>query len=120
MFSEKIEIDLFDEQKRWSVFKRQYDLNYTFYSEWLQLTDAIPDHGISAILINVDINESLTVKCHHIIQDCLNKQVKQKGVIINFGIKSNVENKPYKMAENISSITNTCLQYFQYYKIYFL
>ena len=46
----------------------QYNLKNIFYFQWLQLTDAIPKTWKKIVQNNVNINKSLKVKEHDIIQ----------------------------------------------------
>ena len=56
-------MDLFDTSgsfKSCYVFKTEFNLNYTFYFQWLQLTDVILKIWKNIIQNNINNNNSLT------------------------------------------------------------
>ena len=72
----------------------QYNLNNIFYFQWLQLTDAIPKTWKKIVQNNVNINKSLKVKEHDIIQKNRTISIyKLKAKELYSTLLWNVENK---------------------------
>ena len=61
-------LDKFGKFKSWRLFKTEYSLNHTFYFHWLQLTDTIPKAWKYIARNDINNNDSLAIKDHHIIQ----------------------------------------------------